>query len=98
MFCLIGVPGWTSVRRTSRHVYARRARLGGAHAPKRPAIAGCLLPAGRHPGRHLGQRRARQGPAWSQDVSDSAWLAQLGECGLVKASFVPPEPAGTCVT
>ena len=33
-----------------------------------------------------------------EDVSDSAWLAQLGECGLLKASFVPPEPAGTCVT
>ncbi len=26
------------------------------------------------------------------DVSDAAWLCQLGECGLVRASFVPPEP------
>jgi transposase len=25
-------------------------------------------------------------------VSDAAWLAQMGECGLLKASFVPPEP------
>lgn len=31
-------------------------------------------------------------PGRKTDVSDSAWLAQLGECGLVKASFVPPEP------
>jgi len=29
---------------------------------------------------------------FGEDVSDSAWLAQLGECGLLKASFVPPEP------
>jgi transposase len=33
------------------------------------------------------------GPARSKmDVSDCAWLAQLGECGLLKGSFVPPEP------
>jgi hypothetical protein len=25
-------------------------------------------------------------------VSDAAWLCQMGECGLLKASFVPPEP------
>ena len=31
-------------------------------------------------------------PGPKTDVSDSAWLAQLGECGLLKASFVPPEP------
>ena len=31
-------------------------------------------------------------PGRKTDVSDSAWLAQLGECGLLKASFVPPEP------
>lgn len=28
------------------------------------------------------------------DVSDAAWLCQMGECGLLKASFVPPEPIG----
>jgi len=28
-------------------------------------------------------------PGRKTDVSDSAWLAQLGECGLLKASFVP---------
>src|SRR5665811_497271 len=27
-----------------------------------------------------------------KDVSDAAWLAQLGAHGLVRASFVPPEP------
>ena len=31
-------------------------------------------------------------PGRKTDVSDCAWLAQLGECGLLKASFVPPEP------
>jgi transposase len=31
-------------------------------------------------------------PGRKTDVSDSAWLCQLGECGLLKASFVPPEP------
>jgi hypothetical protein len=25
-------------------------------------------------------------------VSDAAWLYQLDECGLLRASFVPPEP------
>jgi transposase len=31
-------------------------------------------------------------PGRKTDVADSAWLCQLGECGLLKASFVPPEP------
>ena len=31
-------------------------------------------------------------PGRKTDVADCAWLAQLGECGLLKASFVPPEP------
>jgi transposase len=31
-------------------------------------------------------------PGRKTDVLDCAWLAQLGECGLLKASFVPPEP------
>ena len=35
---------------------------------------------------------AKGPPGRKTDVSDSAWLAQLGECGLLKASFVPPEP------
>jgi len=35
---------------------------------------------------------ARGLPGRKTDVSDSAWLAQLGECGLLKPSFVPPEP------
>src|SRR5664280_276808 len=58
-------------------------------------LAGCVLPAGRHPERHLGLVNAAHAkglPGRKTDVSDSAWLAQLGECGLLKASFVPPEP------
>jgi transposase len=31
-------------------------------------------------------------PGRKTDVADAAWLCQLGECGLLKASFVPPEP------
>jgi transposase len=31
-------------------------------------------------------------PGRKTDVSDAAWLAQMGECGLLKAWFVPPEP------
>lgn len=29
-------------------------------------------------------------PGRKTDVGDAAWLAQLGECGLLRASFVPP--------
>ena len=35
---------------------------------------------------------ARDRPGRKTDVADAAWLCQLGECGLLKASFVPPEP------
>ena len=31
-------------------------------------------------------------PGRKTDVHDSAWLAQLLECGLLKSSFVPPPP------
>lgn len=31
-------------------------------------------------------------PGRKTDVADSAWLCQLGECGLLKPSFIPPEP------
>jgi transposase len=31
-------------------------------------------------------------PGRKTDVADSVWLAQLAECGLLRASFVPPEP------
>jgi transposase len=31
-------------------------------------------------------------PGRKTDVADAAWLCQMGECGLLKASFVPPEP------
>ena len=31
-------------------------------------------------------------PGRKSDVSDAAWLAQLGAHGLVRGSFVPPEP------
>jgi len=35
---------------------------------------------------------ARNVPGRKTDVSDAAWLADLGAHGLLRASFVPPEP------
>jgi transposase len=37
-------------------------------------------------------RQAKNLPGRKTDVSDAAWLAQLGAYGLLRASFVPPEP------
>jgi transposase len=37
-------------------------------------------------------RDVRNLPGRKTDVSDAAWLADLGAHGLVRASFVPPEP------
>ncbi len=37
-------------------------------------------------------RHVKNLPGRKTDVSDSAWLAQLGAHGLVRGSFVPPEP------
>src|SRR5439155_21715363 len=65
------------------------------HGKPRPAQR---MVRGRH--RHLlRQRRAqfaqsvmRFVPGRKTDVSDAAWLCQLAEAGLLKASFVPPKP------
>ena len=37
-------------------------------------------------------RHARNIPGRKTDVSDAAWLAQLAAHGLLRASFIPPEP------
>ena len=37
-------------------------------------------------------RHARNLPGRKTDVSDAQWLAELGAHGLIRASFVPPEP------
>jgi transposase len=37
-------------------------------------------------------KAARNIPGRKTDVSDAAWLAQLGAHGLLRASFIPPEP------
>jgi len=37
-------------------------------------------------------RHVKNLPGRKSDVSDAAWLAQLGAHGLVRGSFVPPEP------
>jgi transposase len=40
----------------------------------------------------INARQVKAMPGRKTDVSDSVWLAQLAECGLLRASFVPPEP------
>jgi transposase len=40
----------------------------------------------------INARQVKALPGRKTDVSDSVWLCQLGECGLLRASFVPPEP------
>jgi transposase len=37
-------------------------------------------------------RHVKQVPGRKTDVSDAAWLSQLLEAGLLRASFVPPKP------
>ena len=37
-------------------------------------------------------RHVKNVPGRKTDVKDSEWLAQLLECGLLRASFVPPPP------
>ena len=37
-------------------------------------------------------RHAKAVPGRKTDVSDAAWLCKLTECGLLRGSFVPPEP------
>src|SRR2546425_4560739 len=37
-------------------------------------------------------RHVKQVPGRKTDVSDAAWLCQLVEAGLLRASFVPPKP------
>lgn len=37
-------------------------------------------------------RHVKNLPGRKSEVSDAAWLAQLGAHGLVRGSFVPPEP------
>ena len=41
-------------------------------------------------------RHARNVPGRKTDVSDAAWLADLGAHGLVRASFVPPGTRSGC--
>jgi transposase len=38
----------------------------------------------------INARQVKALPGRKTDVSDSVWLAQLAECGLLRASFVPP--------
>jgi transposase len=37
-------------------------------------------------------KQAKAMPGRKTDVADAVWLCQLAECGLLRVSFVPPEP------
>ena len=75
------------------HLVAEAGDPGGDGGDQR-LLEALLLPARGRPLRgDAGQRPAREEPAGRKtDVSDAAWLAQLGAHGLVRGSFVPPEP------
>src|SRR4051812_29085726 len=51
-----------------------------------------LLMEGQLPVMLVNARQAKNIPGRKTDVSDAAWLAQLAAHGLLRASFVPPEP------
>ena len=74
------------------HLVAAEGHLCGDRIHQR-LLETVLLPARRRTGRDAGQRpRVRNLPGRKTDVSDAAWLADLGAHGLVTASFVPPAP------
>lgn len=41
-------------------------------------------------GRVVNARHVKQVPGRKTDVQDSEWLAELGRCGLLRSSFIPP--------
>jgi hypothetical protein len=41
-------------------------------------------------------RHVKQVPGPKTDMSDTAWLCQVGEAGLLKGSFVSPSRCGRC--
>jgi len=42
-------------------------------------------------GRVVNARHVKQVPGRKTDVCDSEWLAELGRCGLLRQSFIPPK-------
>ncbi len=55
----------------------------------RKAVFACLEDAGIK-GRVVNARHVKQVPGRKTDVSSSEWLAELGRCGLLRQSFIPP--------
>jgi len=43
-------------------------------------------------------QHVKQVPGRKTDVKDCEWIAQLLQCGLLKASFIPPPPFANCAT
>jgi hypothetical protein len=46
----------------------------------------------------INMQELKRVPGRKTDVKDSEWLAQLLECGLLKASFVRRRRSGNCAT
>ncbi len=56
----------------------------------RKAVYAALEQAGIE-GRVVNARHVKQVPGRKTDVCDSEWLAELGRCGLLRQSFIPPK-------
>ncbi|EUA14867.1 transposase family protein [Mycobacterium kansasii 732] len=87
--------GYTAFRLIHTHCRGRHPSSEGAPARRRAGatrLQAVLLPARRRVECGAGQRQGGAQCARTQDVSDATWLADLGAHGLVRASFVPPEP------
>jgi len=78
-----GVPRWRDHIAPSNHL---RPRARSAVVPA------SLLEDGPFEVLLVNARHVKNLPGRKSDVCDAAWLAQLGAHGLVRGSFVPPEP------
>ena len=72
----------------------RDAALAGCRSRRTAYSRTCAVPTSSLSGcgSRMNARHVKNLPGRKTDVSDAAWLAQLGAHGLVRGSFVPPEP------
>src|SRR3954467_15623358 len=80
---LLGLRDWLAAHRVQQVVMEATGVFGKAPWAILEDEFECLLVNARH---------VKQVPGRKTDVSDAAWLCQLAEAGLLKASFVPPKP------
>src|ERR1035437_1088886 len=85
--------GHQSGTRTSGPSHCRTGHPGRDGGHQRLLEAVLLSARGRSlRGDAVNARHVKNLPGRKPDVSDAAWLAQLGAHGLVRGSFAPPEP------